>query len=198
VSTPVQLAKNMITNASFRAKKMQMDIPKVQVEAAPDEGNTSTTSVAGKPNLVSMTSIVEEDGAKTPTKSEATKVFNPDKLIAKLRKKTISDERGIGSSSEAPLLKAKASFERKDKRENQKSDKKKTKERPEKLEMSSHNEPPPLILSSINGDSASAAPSNSSSQEPDTEEKVAELIKKNNLPAETITIHSPESGTTIF
>ena len=31
ITTPSQIAKNMITNASFRAKKMGDDIPKVSV-----------------------------------------------------------------------------------------------------------------------------------------------------------------------
>ena len=48
----------------------------------------------------------------------------------------------------------------------------------------------------LNGDSASAA--SNSSKEYDTVEKVEELIQMRKLPPETITIHSPESGTTIF
>ena len=34
ITTPSQIAKNMITNASFRAKKIGDDIPKVESEAA--------------------------------------------------------------------------------------------------------------------------------------------------------------------
>ena len=37
-----------------------------------------------------------------------------------------------------------------------------------------------------------------SSGSADTVEKVQELVKTKRLPQETITIHSPESGTTIF
>ena len=34
ITTPSQIAKNMITNASFRAKKIGDDIPKVESETA--------------------------------------------------------------------------------------------------------------------------------------------------------------------
>ena len=55
VSTPVQI-KNMITNASFRAKKLKDDIPKVPVDAIAEDD--SVHSSGGKPaNLASMTSI---------------------------------------------------------------------------------------------------------------------------------------------
>merc|ERR1711971_1392391 len=114
-STPV-MAKNMITNASFRAKKMHTDIPKVQIDTAIEEGNSGSVSASSsstkQPTLVSMASIVEEEAAAattvskdeekatTPMKKEessgSNKGFNRDKFIAKLqlRKKTQSDDGG--------------------------------------------------------------------------------------------------------
>ena len=72
ITTPSQIAKNMITNASFRAKKMGDDIPKVENEAAVAAGNTGVpaTNAAGPGGtndmannikaLANMTSISEE------------------------------------------------------------------------------------------------------------------------------------------
>lgn len=184
VSTPNQLAKNMITNASFRAKKMQTDIPKVHVDQ----------SLIEEGSAKDMAAIAEEDARdeeKTPAKSESSnKGFNRDKLIAKLRKKTLSiseDNRDGGNTAQiAADKKEKKDF---------KADKKKQKERerPDKLEMVTEITP---LVSGLNGESTSAA--SNSSKEYDTVEKVEELIQMKRLPAETITIHSPESGTTIF
>ena len=207
VSTPVQIAKNIITNASFRAKKMQTDIPKVQVDSTIDESGVAPSS-ATKAALISMSSIVEEDSTSaispvkeedktTPMKSESsTKGFNRDKLIAKLqlRKKTlsVSDEPASGQSSSSAASDKK---EKKDAKSEKKKQKEREKERPDKLEMVS--ELTPLVApSGLNGDSVSAA--SNSSKEYDTFEKVEELIQMRKLPPETITIHSPESGTTIF
>ena len=227
VSTPVQLAKNIITTASFRAKKMHPDIPKVQIDAAIEEGNGSS-SVSGsgssstKPTLVSnMTSIVEEEAAAaaasnkdetektTPLKNESSsnKGFNRDKFIAKLqlRKKTQSDDRSSSSeaahfhgNSEGSGPKSKGSSS--DKKKELKSEKSKKllqhnypqKDRPDKLEMVS--EITPLVVNVLNGQDQQS----NSSKEYDTVEKVEELIQMQKLPTETVAIHSPESGTTIF
>ena len=216
VSTPAPMAKNMITNASFRAKKMHMDIPKVQVDnATPDDNNGHH-----RPNLTSMTSIVEEDGGskdeeKTPSKagsnessSGSNKGFNPDKLIAKLRKKTLSiaeEPENNGSEKPEKPAKTKSSGEKKERLTgilNHQKDKEKRRNKEKLVEMASaaasanntSEVVSPLMTSSaLNGDSAS-----NNSKEYDTVEKVEELIQMKRLPPETITIHSPESGTTIF
>ena len=200
-TTPVQLAKNIITNASFRAKKMptDRDIPNIQVDASALE--ESGSSPITKTALNSMAAIDEEvDGGgggvgqhpkdseeKTPSKSES-KGLTRDKLIGKFRKKTLSEDHVLGMSD----TKSKTSIDKKEKKE-PKVDKKKAKERPDKLDMP--NEGTPLV-SNLNGDSTSAA--SNSSKEYDSVEKVEELIQMKRLPPETITIHSPESGTTIF
>ena len=212
VSTTPVMGKNIITNASFRAKKMHTDIPKVQIDAAIEEGNGSTVSGSSstkQANLVSMASIVEEESAivniskneeekTTPGKNESSsnKGFNRDKFIAKLqlRKKTQSDDREAQFNSEP---KTKSSSEKKEKKE-LKSEKKKQQhqqvkekaERPDKLEMVSEITP---LVNVHNGDQQS-----NNSKEYDTVEKVEELIQMHQLPTETVAIHSPESGTTIF
>ena len=219
VSTPV-MAKNMITNASFRAKKIAPDIPKVQIDTALEEGNSqgSVSASSGstkQPTLISMASIVEEEATSasgsatvtiskddttektTPLKSESSgsnKSFTRDKFIAKLqlRKKTQSDhDREASLSSEQ---KVKGSSDKKEKKELKLERKKLQKdraERPDKLEMVS--EITPLVVNLQNGDQQS-----NSSKEYDTVEKVEELIQMHQLPTETVAIHSPESGTTIF
>jgi len=246
-STPV-MAKNMITNASFRAKKMHTDIPKVQIDTAIEEGNSGSVSASSsstkQPTLVSMASIVEEEAAAsaaattvskdeekatTPMKKEessgSNKGFNRDKFIAKLqlRKKTQSDDGGHhhrgggggGGGSEAhcnnsssstgeagPKMGKSNSSDKKEKKElklfekkkhhHQQSQQKDRAERPDKLEMVS--EMTPLVVLNVhNGDQQS-----NSSKEYDTVEKVEELIQMHQLPTETVAIHSPESGTTIF
>lgn len=181
VSTPNQLAKNMITNASFRAKKMQTDIPKVHVDPSLIEEGKDMAAIAEE-------DATAKDEEKTPAKSESSnKGFNRDKLIAKLRKKTlsISEDSRDGNTAQVGS----------DKKKDCKAEKKKQKERerPDKLEMVTEITP---LVSGLNGESTSAA--SNSSKEYDTVEKVEELIQMKRLPAETITIHSPESGTTIF
>ena len=84
--------------------------------------------------------------------------------------------------------------------EDSRMEKKKAKERPDKLEMQPLNEvTTPLVTAptaGLNGNDSVSAASNSS-KEYDSKE-VEELIQMKKLPPETITIHSPESGTTIF
>jgi len=214
VSTPV-MGKNIITNASFRAKKMHTDIPKVQIDAAIEEaGNGSSSSNLVKTNLVSMASIVEEESATvnisknedektTPGKNESSsnKGFNRDKFIAKLqlRKKTQSDDREAqfnnseaktkGSSSEKKERKE-LKLEKKKQQQHHQQQQKERIERPDKLEMVSEITP---LVNVHNGDQQS-----NNSKEYDSVEKVEELIQMHQLPTETVAIHSPESGTTIF
>merc|ERR1712183_667970 len=130
----------MGTNASFRAKKMptDRDIPNIQVDtsALEESGSSPITKTA----LNSMAAIDEEvDGGggvgqhpkdseeKTPSKSES-KGLTRDKLIGKFRKKTLSED-----VLEKSDTKSKTSIDKKEKKE-PKVDKKKAKERPDKLE----------------------------------------------------------------
>ena len=233
VSTPQQLAKNFITNASFRAKKMHTDIPKVQVDAAiaEDSGASAHSSTASaKPNLASMSSIVEEENRMmtteaedkvpnrpaetTSTTSKGAKVLDKLKLRKKATPSTSDAEQQPSTATasaslnveQQPLLKPKLSFEKKDKKDYVKSDKKKR----ERNERGSETEMTPLMPPAasqppveINGDNTSSLAFGGSTKsanngEFDSVEKVEELIQMKKLPAETITIHSPESGTTIF
>ncbi len=275
ISTPVQLAKNMITNASFRAKKIATDIPKVTVDGVdvPEDGvgggvvavgGTGTGGLGGhghssrhSPNLTSMASIIEDredsallgadstdntnaNSAKTPTKghhesSGSNKAGS--KLIAKLRKKTlsISDEAAVvmSTATESVSLKPRASFSKDKAKDKEKSEKKKSLKLTSSSPASSQPPAPitndqsqnsstapvsssqsqlpnsPIVLppagsasataSNVNGDSVSATSGTSNnSKDLDTLEKVEELIQMKKLPTETIAIHSPESGTTIF
>ena len=234
VSTPVQI-KNMITNASFRAKKLKDDIPKVQVDSIAEDDSAHSSGGGGSKsaNLASMTSIVEieennkvENIEEKNSKSESSstsKGFNRDKLKAKLQlrksKPTSNDEPMAASSAAAtslalsvdhqPLLKSKLSFEKKEKKEVvSKVDKKKQKDHHRVGGDKMESEmiplmPTPLSSSEVNGENSgvtfSATASSSQPSEFDSVEKVEELIQKKLLPKnETITIHSPESGTTIF
>ena len=98
---------------------------------------------------------------------------------------------GKSNSSDKKEKKELKLFEKK-KHHHLQSQQKDRAERPDKLEMVS--EMTPLVVLNVhNGDQQS-----NSSKEYDTVEKVEELIQMHQLPTETVAIHSPESGTTIF
>ena len=161
---------------------------------------------------------------KTSSKSESSsKGFNKDKLKAKLQlrksKPTSSnDEPPVNTTTSAslsvdqqPLLKSKLSFEKKEKKELlPKLDiKKKQKERSNVVDKNDTELIPLMptnagaatvtLATDVNGENSTSAPPPPPSQpEFDSVEKVEELIQKKLLPKETVAIHSPESGTTIF
>lgn len=146
ITTPTTLSKNMITNASFRTKKLEGDIPRVDGEEGPPSLDTSR-----------MSAIAEEGDEKEDNKKGIRDLENiTDKIKARMEivrmplKKKDRDrlfdkdvDRGKGG----------------DKRD-RKRDKKERKD--------------PSVSDSDGG----------------------EEIRLQNLPAETIAIHSPESGST--
>merc|ERR1712062_612486 len=208
----------------FRAKKLKDDIPKVQVDSiAEDDSAHSSGGGSKSANLASMTSIVEleetnkveieDKAANSKSESSSSKGFNRDKLKAKLQlrksKPTSNADDHVAASATSsalsvdhqPVLKSKLSFEKKEKKDVvSKVDKKKQKDH-HRVGDKMESEMIPLMptsASEVNGVNSSIAVS---SQPPDFDsvEKVEELIQKKLLPKnETITIHSPESGTTIF
>ena len=234
-TTPGQLAKHMITNASFRTKKISDDIPKVLTD---DE-----SAVSGS-NASRMKSILEENAAEDGSpSSELTsppssgkpsgKVINnngegggkvhtsnKEKLMSKLpnlkvsmtskKERTHSEtiDKGGEVSSDKDEAKRIAKGEKNAAEKLTKSEKKKS----GKLHVTSLSAPgsnlpgsgggspsPTSLNSGItfgrsqNGDGLSVNSKNIESLE-----QVEELIKMKNLPQETISIHSPESGTTLF
>ena len=162
---------------------------------------------------------------KTSSKSESSsKGFNKDKLKAKLQlrksKPTSSNDEPPPTNTtlaslsvdQQPLLKSKLSFEKKEKKELlPKLDiKKKQKERSSVVDKNDTELIPLMpttaagaatvtLSTDVNGENSTSAPPPPPSQpEFDSVEKVEELIQKKLLPKETVAIHSPESGTTIF
>lgn len=238
-STPGQLAKHMITNASFRAKKISDDIPKVLTD---EDGTAATTGANGSTAAAAarMKSIVEEnatdDGASTDVTSppssgkigkssnhnhngESTaKVHtsNKEKLMSKLpnlktmtgkKEKSAVDHDRENCAAEKEDKKTgkseKNAAEKLSKSEKKKSGKLHVISLAPSSNLSSGgggSSPSPTSLHSgiafgrsQNGDGMSISSKNIESLE-----QVEELIQMKKLPAETISIHSPESGTTLF
>ncbi len=267
ISTPNRIAKNLITNASFRAKKISDDIAKVQKQeltVPKDDPMSSNLKV-----LASMSAIDEdvvEDLLTTGVAAERAQVkvslshhgwenkLTPrDKLKVKLsnpvigfKKKSSSDENDKSSKGDKKQEKRK---EKRDKDESglemkqlakavdagPRSSRKKDRQGSANRGPTS---PLPTVATTMasdaggesSGDSAAAllAPpdggraaavayqnprltisdassspnlvtsSEASRAKPDSIKQVEALIQGAGLPAETITIHSPESGTTLF
>jgi len=231
-STPGQLAKHMITNASFRTKKISDDIPKVLTD---DDNNVTATLATTSTSR--MKSIVEENvGDETsteltspPSSAKPTKTnnnsngggetlkqhtSNKEKLMSKLPnslKVTMTGKKERTHSEtndrDTPTDKDEKRRERLDKVAGEKigkSEKKKS----GKLQVTSNvtvvssggGSPSPTSLNSgitfgrsQNGDGVSV-----SSKNIESIEQVEELIQMKKLPPETISIHSLESGTTLF
>lgn len=147
ITTPTTLSKNMITNASFRTKKLEGDIPRVDGEEGPPSLDTSR-----------MSAIVEEGEEKEENKKGMRELENiTDKIKARMEivrmplKKKDRDR-----LFDKDVDRVGKSGDRKDKK----------REKKERKDTS---------VSDSDG---------------------GEEIRLQNLPPETIAIHSPESGST--
>lgn len=223
ITTPSQIAKNMITNASFRAKKMGDDIPKVEGDPVhPPDPHTDIAHNLNK--LANMTSITEElteeviekkisghtgsgsgEAAKTPKDKLKAKLSNINTGILNLKRLSESDrdsdhrsnkqlgmelkkmdkQKGgsslsgsTGGGSAAGGMPSDGVSETSSSTGISKKDKKSAKEK--------------------NAPKSSVERSSGNNSEIDSIEQIEALIQKGRVPAETVTIHSPESGTTIF
>ena len=128
VSTPGPLAKNMITNASFRTKKMGDDIPKVLTNE--EEANFSRMMSICEESAATGNPVTLEDLTleKTPTKAEkevkeshTSKFPNKEKIMAKLpnlnvtirKKDRLNSERdSVGKDEATPPVKDSGGAER--------------------------------------------------------------------------------------
>ncbi len=216
MTTPSQIAKNLITNASFRTKKMGDDIPKVEKAGTASDNDNIANNLKV---LANMTSISEEaveealahTSATTPTKARESTAKTPkDKLRAKLPnlqvsgfKKRLGSESSTSDHQEKSNLKAseksaKADKQRKEEMElkplktcspgNEIAPSSKKREKTSKIVNSNQSNGVQQMLQQL-----SQTPT-----EIDSIEQVEALIQMKKLPAETVAIHSPESGTTIF
>ena len=251
ITTPSQIAKNLITNASFRAKKMGDDIPKVAVTveeataaaaAASAAAPASASSNAISNNLkvlANMTSISEEIveevlAEKTPTKSKDTtkmmtaakeKLMRP-KLPGFKKRSSESEsdrERGGSSSSKgggggggggegskkfSELKRKEALLEQQQQQQlrpklslssTSSAPRSPAPSGPASASASASAESPSFNVATNNGGQQLSAPTTTTDlSEIDSMEKIEALIQMKKLPPETVTIHSPESGTTIF
>jgi hypothetical protein len=237
ISTPNQIAKNMITNASFRAKKIGDDIPKVvqlpansDAEAAAMVNNLKALANMAKINEEVIEELIEKpssanavsNNTKNAKENDSSKL-SKEKIKAKLPNLHVSGLRKKLSESERDGDKSKSTSEQK-----QRADKKsesETKKKKDKTSVTYRKDGEVVVASaaSLTGSStppatssASSAPAmvlstptaptslqsvtahNGSAAEINSMEQIEALIQMRRLPAETVTIHSPESGTTIF
>jgi len=168
ISTPSQLTKNMITNASFRTKKLEGDIPRVETDEDAATGERMGVISEEAETEVEKSNKVKDNEAVV---DGADKVNIADKIKAKMenvrdnvriptRKKEKDKERGVSESSDKEERNRNAEKKEKKSRDKQRSEAKNS-------FLADHD------LSSD------------------------EYIRMNNLPAsETLAIHSPESGNT--
>jgi len=173
LAAPTQLSKNMITNASFRTKKLEGDIPRVEDE----EGNSLETTRQNPMTVISeeMEDQVLVVDKKHDGRQKENETNMADKFKAKLenvrmpiRKKDKEKERAASESS--------------DKEEKVKSEKK---EKNFKRDRKTN-------------DTRNSFHQNSIDLNADGVDKSEEIIRMNQIPSETIAIHSPESGSTTF
>lgn len=172
ISTPSQLSKNMITNASFRTKKLEGDIPRVEAddeaaagermgvisEEAETETERSNKIKDGEAVADGVDKVNIADKIKAKMENVRDNVRIPTRKKEKERDKKDDKERGISESSDKEE-KAKNADKKEKKRERQKSEVK-----------------------------------NSFIAEHDLSSD--EYMRMNNFPSETMTFHSPESGNT--
>jgi len=183
ISTPSQLSKNLITNASFRAKKLEGDIPRVETGedgAAGVVGGVGVGGVAGAQTLIDHTKmgvIAEEEDIQLYPGEGGKKSKEDgniaDKIKARMENVRIPNMRKkLDRNSETDN--GSHHKEEKSNKGNEKKEKKKEKNKENKT-------------------SATSISIQESSEPSD------EFIKLQNLvDSETIAIHSPESGTTTF
>jgi len=167
MATPSQLTKNMITNASFRTKKMEADIARVETdeegermgviseEAEQDDKGSGTgqEKINGPDDKVNIA-----DKIKAKMENVRENVRMPDGM--RIRKKEKEKERGLSEASEG----------REENRKERNSEKRE--KRREKLKSESR--------------------SNQIKEDNESDE----MIRLQTLPSETVIIHSPESGNT--
>jgi hypothetical protein len=236
-STPGQLAKHMITNASFRTKKISDDIPKVLTDDENGPTSNAATSAARMKSIVEEIATDDSNELTSPPSSSGKPSFggklsnnngegkphtsNKEKLMAKLPNLKVSmtskKERTHSETND------RETSGDKDEKKSGKGDKsaaekfaKSEKKKSGKLYVTSSlapgstlpgnggggSSPSPTSLNSgvafgrsQNGDGVSISSKNIESI---SIEQVEELIQMKKLPQETISIHSPESGTTLF
>jgi len=236
MSTPGQLAKHMITNASFRTKKISDDIPKVLTDG---ETNPTGTTLS-TPSTARMKSIVEENASEEtevmspPPTSKPSKfssnnnggseigkqhTSNKEKLMAKLPNSLKVTMTGKKERTHSETNDREASTDKEEKKSgkieklNAEKFSKTEKKKSGKLQVTSLVPGSNVAVASSGGGSPSPTSLNSgitfgrsqngdgvsvSSKTIESIEQVEELIQMKKLPPETISIHSPESGTTLF
>jgi len=173
ISTPSQLTKNMITNASFRTKKLEGDIPRVETE---DEATTGE-----RMGVISEEAETEVEKSNKNKENEAVvdgvdKVNIADKIKAKME--------NVRDNVRIPTRKKEKEREKdKDKERgvSESSDKEERNKNTEKREKKSRERQRSEVKNSFMADHDLSSD---------------EYIRMNNLPSETIAIHSPESGNT--
>merc|ERR1719228_866867 len=173
ISTPSQLTKNMITNASFRTKKLEGDIPRIETDEDAANGE--------RMGVISEEAETEMDKSNRIKENEAVvdgvdKVNIADKIKAKME--------NVRDNVRIPTRKKEKEKEREKDKErglSEGSDKEDRSKNIEKKEKKSRERQRSEAKNSFMADHDLSSD---------------EYIRMNTLPSETIAIHSPESGST--
>lgn len=168
IATPSQLTKNMITNASFRTKKMEADIARIETEEdgermgmiSEEQEQEDKVSGSGQDKVTGSDDKVNiADKIKAKMENVRENVRMPDGM--RIRKKEKEKERALSEGMEG--------MEGKRERGSDKKEKKREKQR---SESKSNN----YVKEDAESD---------------------EMLRLQTLPTEALQIHSPESGNTI-
>lgn len=184
IAAPTQLSKNMITNASFRTKKLEGDIPRVETE-------DGTSLEASRPNAMTVISEEAEEQLVSGEKKHDGKQKDKDKDKDKDNEINIADKiKGYKAKMEnvIPIRKKdkeRAASEGSDKEERGKEREKDKKEKNFKRDKKVNDFRNSFHQSSIDAGA-------------DGSEKCEDIIRMSSIPPETVAIHSPESGNTTF
>jgi len=167
ISTPSQLSKNIITNASFRTKKLETDIPRVEPD---EEGGTGSLDASKL-----MMAIVEEEGEVR--EGEAKKSKDGENITDKIKARMENVTSRMESVRIPNILKKGNERQSESTETNEKEKGRGSEKRDKKKEKKEGKE---------------GKECKSSSEQPDGLEE----IRMQSIPSETIAIHSPESGST--
>lgn len=178
ISTPSVLTKNMITNASFRTKKLECDIPRVECEE--DSANLNSDKMG------IIAEEVEADVERINKLNLKENTDNPDgadkvKIAEKIKAKMENVRENVRENVKIPIRKKEKDKDKdkdKERGASESSDKEELRIKIDKKEKK-HREKRADKNSSVDHDLSSE-----------------EFIRMNNLQSETVAIHSPESGNT--
>merc|ERR1712013_727134 len=100
ISTPSQLSKNMITNASFRTKKLEGDIPRIETEEAETDVDKTNRIKDNEAVVDGVDKVNIADKIKAKIVDVRDNVRIPTRKKEKEKEREKDKERGVSESSD--------------------------------------------------------------------------------------------------